>query len=200
MAEIKLFNRWDTKEIVVKDPGLQKYIGLKPVLVPHSAGRYAKQQFHKSNLNIVERLMKHLFVPGHRGKRHHITSGSAGGKGTTAWKLVKQTFSFIESRTKKNPIEVFVRALENAALHEEITSFQIGGIMVRKAVITAPQRRVDSALRLIVQSAYQKSTNNPKRMSEALADEIIAAHNNDAQASVAIKEKERIEREAAGAR
>ena len=37
-------------------------------------------------------------------------------------------------------------------------------------------------------------------MAEALADELIAAYNNDPSKSEAIREKERVEREAEGAR
>ena len=113
--------------------------------------------------------------------------------------LVKKAFTTIEEKTKKNPIEVLVRAIENAALTEEITSFQVGGIMARKAVISSPQRRVDLALRLIVQGAYQKS-HGKKGFSQTLAEEILAAYNHDSQNSLAVKERERIEREAAGAR
>ena len=72
--------------------------------------------------------------------------------------------------------------------------------MVRRAVITSPQRRVDLALRLLIQAAYQKSTNSKKTTVQALSDEILATYNGDATNSVAIREKERIEREAAGAR
>jgi small subunit ribosomal protein S7 len=197
---MKLFDRWETDGIEVKDPGLRAYINLRPIVVPRSFGRYTQKPFHKSNMHIVERLMNHLFVPGHRGKKHLITSGRNVGKTFKVWKIVEKTFEIIEERTKKNPVEVFVRAIENAALREEITSFQVGGIIVRKAVVTSPQRRVDVALRLMVQGAYQKAFDNPKTMAESLAEEILAAYNNDSQKSYAIKEKERIEREAAGAR
>lgn len=199
MVEFKLFNKWETKGITVNDPGLRSYIGLEPVLIPRNEGRMAKQQFHKSKMHIVERLITHMMGPGHRGKKHMVSSGQAGGKYATAVKVLKETFTSVENRTKKNPVEVLVKAIENSALREEITSFQVGGMMARKAVITSPQRRVDLALRLLVQTAYQKSTNNPKKMSSALANEIVLAYNNDVQ-SVAIKEKERVEREAAGAR
>jgi small subunit ribosomal protein S7 len=111
-----------------------------------------------------------------------------------------EMFTILADRTKKNPVEVLVRAVENAALREEITSFQVGGIIVRKAVITSPQRRVDLSLRHIVQSSYQKSFNNKKTMADALAEEIYAAYNNDPQNSNSVKDKERIEREAGGAR
>ncbi len=200
MAITKLMGRWDTAGIEVKDPGLKAYINLRPVMVPRSSGRQASKQFHKSNLTIVERLMNHLFVPGHRGKKHIRSSGRMGGKSSTAWKLTEETLTLLEKRSKKNPVEILVRAIENAALREEITSFQVGGIMARKAVITAPQRRIDLTLRLIVQSAFQKSSNKKKTMAEALADEITACYNYDSANSTAIKEKERIEREAAGAR
>ena len=200
MEKIKLFNKWDIEGITVNDSGLKNYISLKPVVIPKTFGRTAKKQFHKSQMNIVERLVNHLYVSGHRGKKHLITSGRNVGKTFKIWKVIEDTFKILEEKTKKNPVEVFVKALENAALREEITSFQVGGIIVRKAVVTAPQRRVDLAIRLIVQGAYQKSFNKPKKMADTLADEIFAAYSYDPQNSHAIKEKERIEREAAGAR
>jgi len=200
MEKIKLFNKWEIEGVNVNDPGLRNYISLKPVIIPRTFGRTAKNQFHKSQMSIIERLVNHLYVSGHKGKKHKITSGRNVGKTFKAWNVIEDTFKILEERTKKNPIEVFVKALENASLREEITSFQVGGIIVRKAVITAPQRRIDLALRLIVQGSFQKATNNTKRMADTLADELYAAYNYDSQNSHAIREKERIEREAAGAR
>jgi len=197
---MKIFGKWDTKGIEIKDFGLAKYINLETVLVPRSGGRYAKRQFYKSKMNIVERLMNKLQVPGHRSKKHVITSGRAVGKTSIHYKIVKDTFEKIEQMTKKNPIEVLVRAIENAALREEITAYQVGGIIVRRAVITSPQRRVDLALSNIVQASYRKSFGKKENMVDALINEIIAAYNNDASKSEAIKERERIEREAEGAR
>lgn len=199
MPEVKIFNKWSTKGIEVKDLGLQRYISLKPVIVPKSRGRM-RSQFHKSEMNIVERLINHLLVPGHRGKKHLLSSGNSGGKTATAFIVVKKVLQTIEDKTKKNPIEVLVRAVENSALREEITSYQVGGIMVRKAVVAAPQRRVDLALRTMVQGAYQKAHSNPKGFAAVLADELIAAGNADSQNSYGVREKERVEREAGGAR
>ncbi len=198
--EIKIFDKWSTEGIEVKDIGLAKYINLQPVVIPRSGGRHAKHQFHKSKMNIVERLMNKLQVPGHRGKKHVLTSGRCVGKTEIQYKIVKKTFEKIEQQTKKNPIEVFVRALENSALREEITQYQVGGIIVRRAVITSPQRRVDLALSNMVQTAYRKSFGKKEDMVGALTAEIAAAYNNDASKSEAIKERERIEREAEGAR
>jgi small subunit ribosomal protein S7 len=200
VEKVKIFNKWDVEGVTVNDPGLKNYINIKAVVIPRTFGRLAKKQFHKSQMSIIERLVNHIYVSGHRGKKHIITSGKNVGKTFKIWKVVEDTFKILEERTKKNPIEILVRALENAALREEITSFQVGGIIVRKAVITSPQRRIDLALRHIVQGAYQKSFNNKKTMAETLADELYAAYNNDPQASSSIRERERIEREAGGAR
>ena len=200
MASLKLFDKWDTEGIAIEDPGLVKYINLKPVIIPKSFGRYTGKQFHKSQMHIVERLMNHLYVAGHKGKKHRITSGRNVGKTFSVIDIVKETFSILEKKTGKNPLEVFVKAIENAAIREEVTSFHVGGIIVRKAVITSPQRRIDLALRLITQASYQKAFKGSKKMSTTLAAEILAAYNYDSQNSVAIKEKERMEREAGGAR
>ena len=200
MAEIKLFNRWSFEGIEVEDPGLKPYINLEPIVVPKTGGRHAKRQFHKSNLNIVERFINKLMVPGHRGKKHFISSGHCVGKTFTIAKIVEEVFERIEKKTGKNPIQVFVKAIENAALREEITSYQLGGIMVRKAVVTSPQRRVELALRNIVQAAHRKSFGKKISIVDALVEEILGAYENDPSRSEAIKEKERIEREAEGAR
>lgn len=197
---LKIFNKWETENVTVTDPGLKNYINLRPIVIPRTFGRNSVKQFHKSQMSIVERLATHIYVSGHRGKKHTITSGKNVGKTFKAWKIIEDAFAIVEERTKKNPVEVFVKALENAAIREEITSFQVGGIIVRKAVITSPQRRIDLALRLIAQGSYQKSFNNTKRMADTLAEEIFAAYNNDPQNSFSIKEKERKEREAGGAR
>jgi small subunit ribosomal protein S7 len=197
---MKLFDKWDVSGIEVKDPGIKPYINIKAVLVPkQSRGRHAKHQFYKANVNIVERLMNHLFVPGHKGKRHKTTSSRCAGSSLEAYKILQETFELIERKKKENPILVLVRAIENAALREEISSYQIGSIVVRRAVITSPLRRVDLALRHLVQGAYQKKIKSNMNMAAALCEEIILAYENK-KTSYAIAEKERLEKEAEGSR
>jgi small subunit ribosomal protein S7 len=196
----KLFNRWSFQGIEVKDPGLKPYICLKPSVLPRSGGRFAKKQFHKSNMNIIERFANKLMVPGHKGKKHLLTSGRNTGKTATVYNIIKDVFEKLEKKTGENPIKVFVTAIENAALREELTSYQVGGTIVRKAVVTSPQRRVDLALSIIVHSAYRKAFGKKRKMADELADEIFYAYKNDASKSEAIKEKERIEKEADASR
>lgn len=197
--EIKLFDRWTMEGVTVKDTGLVDYIDLHPVIIPKSGGRHAKSQFYKSKLNIVERLLNKLYVPGHKGKKHKISSGKCTGKTETNMRLLVDAFKIIEEKTKQNPVEVLVRAVENAAPIEEVLTYQKGGIFAREAVTTAPQRRVDVALRHMVQGAYKKTFNNPKPAEQCLAEEIMAAAKND-QASFAVSERTRKEKEAIGAR
>ncbi len=197
---MKIFDKWSTDKIEVSDAGLRNYIGLSPSIVPKTSGKFSSSQHGKHKINIVERLITKLMVPGHRGKKHVISSGRATGKYSTHFNTIKKSFEIIEQKTKRNPIEVLVHAIENSALREEIAAYQVGGIIVRRAVVTSPQRRVDLSLRNIVQAAYRKSFGKKATMSETLAEEIIAASNNDSSKSDAVKEKERIEREAEGAR
>ncbi|TRM87679.1 30S ribosomal protein S7, partial [Sulfolobus sp. A20-N-G8] len=100
---------------------------------------------------------------------------------------------------KQNPIQVLVKAIENSAPREEVTRIMYGGIVYYVAVDVAPQRRIDLALRHIALGAKEASFNNPKPIEEALAEEIIAAANNDPK-SFAIRRKEEIERIALSSR
>jgi small subunit ribosomal protein S7 len=198
--EMKIFGAWDVASVKVNDAGLERYINLKPAMLPKSGGRNATQPFHRAKMSIVERLITKLMVPGHHGKKHVMTSGRATGKFYVNYGIVRDAFEKIEKQTKKNPVEVLVRAVENSALREEISAYQIGGIVVRRAVTTSPQRRVDLALRSIAQASYKKSFGKRDTMATALANELIAGAANDASKSEAVKERERVERESESSR
>ena len=186
--EIKLWGRWSLSEVEVRDPGLRKYISLKPVLLPHTEGRHEKRRFAKSKVPIVERLINQMMRPGKNA-----------GKKMLAMNIVKRAFEIIELRTGKNPIQVLVWAIENASPREETTRIAFGGILYHVSVDVAPQRRVDLALRFISEGARNCSFNNPKTIEECLADEIIAAAYGE-PTSYAIRRKEEIERIAYAAR
>jgi len=197
--EFKLFNKWDSKSVVVDDPGLKKYIDLKPLLVPRSFGRNNNQRFGKSKSHIVERLMNKLMVSGHKGKKHYRTSGHNTGKAMNVYYIVKRSFEIIEQQTKQNPVQIFVKALENAAPREEITTIEYGGARYPQAVDCAPQRRIDLTLRQFSQGSYSKSFGKKKTIADALAEEILKAYKSD-QTSQAIAKKLELERQAASSR
>src|SRR3989344_5003521 len=191
--KILLFNKWDTSEIVVLDPGVKEYINLKPIFVHKTGGKNVKIKFHKSKNNIVERLANKLMSPGHRGKEHRITSGPCTGKNQTALRIVKSAFEIIEKKLNQNPVKVFVKAVENAAPRDEITSIEYGGARYPQSVDCSPQRRIDIAIRMMVQGAYAKSFGKKVKMKEALTEEIILAFNLD-QKSNAVSKKLELER------
>jgi small subunit ribosomal protein S7 len=199
MAEIKFFNRWSSEGIKVEDPGLVNYITLPARIVPKTGARYIGNRFHKSKITIVERLINKVMVPGHRAKKHKITSGHITGKSQNAVSLVENAFKIIEQKTKVNPIAVLVKAVENGAPREEIISIEYGGARYPKAVESSPQRRVDYVLRQMTQGAYQKAFNSKKDAAACLADEIINAYNLS-QNSVAIAKKLELERQCDSAR
>ncbi|PSH01650.1 MAG: 30S ribosomal protein S7, partial [Nanohaloarchaea archaeon QH_8_44_6] len=115
------------------------------------------------------------------------------------WGIIEDAFEIIEDETGENPFQVLVDAIENSAPKEEVVTYQRGGARARKAVIMAPQRRVDVALRLLVQGAYEKRLASSEDAVETLTNELISAAdgNNEIRA---VQTKERKEREAEGAR
>ena len=195
MSQILAFNKWSMDGITVEDMGLQRYVTLDPKIVPRSGARYAGSRFYKSRVFIVERLINRMMTTGHKSKKHFISSGHHTGKATTVYGIVQDAFSIVEKQTKLNPLKVFVKALENSAQREEIVTVEYGGARYPKATECSPQRRVDQALKYLVQGAYHRSFNKKKAVEQALAEEITAAYNMST-ASVAIAKKFEIERQA----
>ncbi len=186
--EIKFFERWSYRNIDVKDLGLQRYISLKPIVVPHSMGRHEHTRFRKASVNIVERLVNNLMRPGKNA-----------GKKAKAMNMVKHAFEIINLRTGRNPIEVLVKAVENSAPCEDTTRISYGGIVYHLSIDVAPQRRVDLALRNISDGARQASINNPRSIEECLAEELILAANHDMK-SYAVSKRHETERVAQSSR
>lgn len=196
---IKVFDRWSMEGIAVEDSGLKPYITLEPRIVPKTGARYAKNRFHKSRISIVERLINKLMIPGHKGKKHFKSSGRITGKANKSFSIIEKAFTIIEKQTKENPLKVFVKALENAAPREEIITIEYGGARYPKAVECAPQRRVDVALRYMVQGAYHKSFNSKNPIEDYLAEEILNAYRLSS-GSHAISKKLEVERQADSSR
>ena len=199
MSDVKLFGRWDTTGIAIVDPGIRPYVSVPSLYLPVTFGRHASLRFYKSRYHLVERLIGKLQVVGHKGKKHLRTSGHRTGKRLGTIRVVLAAFSEIELKMKENPVAVFVRALENAAPREEITTIEYGGARYPQAVECAPQRRVDIALRQFVAGATAKSFNAKTPLASALANEIILASRMDQQ-SQAISKKLELERQADSSR
>lgn len=185
---VKLFNKWSMEDVEVSDPGLKPYISLRPALIPHSGGRHEHKKFKKSTINIVERLVNNMM-------RH----GRCGGKKMKAASIVRNALEIINLKTGRNPIEVLVKAIENAAPCEEVTRIVYGGVAYPVSVDVSPQRRIDLALRHITDGAREAAFGNPRTVDECLAEEIILAANRDPR-SYAVKKRDEIERIALSSR
>jgi small subunit ribosomal protein S7 len=195
---MKLYNLWDVSEVKVEDPSLKKVINLDARLNLKSYGRI-KFDAAKTKVSVVERLVNVVQIPGTRGKKHKIITGWMTGKHAKATKIVIDTFKIIENRTGRNPIAVFVKAIENAAPREEVTSIEYGGARYPQAVDTSPRRRLNLALRYFVHGAYDKAFNKKATIVQALANEIIMASEGSSE-SFAVSKKNDAEKQADAAR
>ncbi len=185
---ILMFGKFDVSGVSVKDVGMARYIDISPVAVPHTGGRHTNKPFARAKMSIVERLINGMM------RTEDFT-----GKKLKSYRAVENAFTIMAKKTGKNPLQALVDALQNVAPREEVTRLQYGGISVPKAVDVAPARRVDLALRYICTGALEQSHKSKKPIEECLADEIIAASNNDMN-SFSVSKKEEIERVAASAR
>lgn len=185
---VLLFGKFDVTGVVIRDVGMARYIDIAPVAVPHTGGRHTSKPFAKAKMSVVERLINGMM------RTEDFT-----GKKLKAYRAVENAFSIIEKKAQRNPLQTLIDALQHVAPREEVTRLQYGGISVPKAVDVAPARRVDLALRYICQGALEGSHKSKKPIEESLADELLAAANNDVNC-FSVAKKEEIERVAASAR
>jgi small subunit ribosomal protein S7 len=183
-----LFGKYPFEGIEVHDPGLIPYLYLHPVYAPHTEGRLSGRPFLKARMHLVERLANHL-----------MKGGNFTGKKSKALATVRRAFDELAQKEGKNPLQLLVDAVENAAPREEVTRLQFGGISVPRAVDASPARRLNVAIRNLAQGAIQASHKSTKAISSCLADEIRLAAKGDLT-SFAVGRKEEVERVAQSAR
>jgi len=198
MTSMKVFGLWDISEVKVMDPGLKRVINLDDKLLLKSHGRIKYDQA-KTRVNVIERIINLLQVPGSRGKKHRIITSWITGKQQKTTMIVIDALKIVEQQTKQNPLAVLVKAIENAAPRDEVTAIEYGGARYPQAVDVSPRRRLNLTLRFLVNGAYDKAFNKKATITEALAKEIIAASNNSGD-SYAITKKNDIEKQADAAR
>ncbi len=107
------------------------------------------------------------------------------GKKNAAREIVYGALDLVKEKTKsENPLEVFETALKNAGPTLEVRSRRIGGANYQVPREVRPERRQALAMRWIIDAARSKKG---KPMHMKLAEELIAASNNEGEA---IKKKE----------
>ena len=199
VTDIKLYNKWTFQGVQVTDMGLNGYLNIVPIIAPRTNGYYHNTAFYKTKVNIIERLMNRLQVCGHKGKKHKFTSGHNTGKAKRISTMMEEVLETLEKRTKQNPIQVIVTAIENAAPREEVITIERSGARYAQAVDMAPQRRVDIVLRYLGQGAAHKAFNAKVTLQDALIEEIMDCFNRGDK-SMAMLKKNEIEKMAAAAK
>ena len=113
VGNVLLFGKYDVSGVTLRDAGMARYIDVTPVSVPHTGGRHTSKAFGKAKMGIVERLINNMM------RTEDFT-----GKKMKSYKAVEDAFGVIERKTKQNPLQMLVDALQNAAPREEVTRLQ----------------------------------------------------------------------------
>ena len=106
------------------------------------------------------------------------------GKKGVAQKIVYNAFEMIKEKTGKEPLELFIQAMENIMPVLEVKARRVGGATYQVPLEVRPERRQTLGLRWL--STYSRARSE-KTMSERLAGEILDATNN---VGSSIKKKE----------
>ncbi|XP_049850350.1 uncharacterized protein LOC126322533 [Schistocerca gregaria] len=186
--EVRLFNKWSYEEVNTHEEiSLRDYIAVNKKskykqYLPHTAGRYNKKPFRKSQCPIVERMTNSLMMHGRNT-----------GKKLMAVRIMAHALEIIHLLTGQNPIQILCNAVINSGPREDSTRVGSQGTVRRQAVDVSPLRRVNTAIYLITQGARRAAFKNVKTISECLAEEIVNASKGSSN-SYAIKKKDEVER------
>ena len=106
------------------------------------------------------------------------------GKKGTAQTIVYEAFEQVKTKTGKDPLEVFLKALDNVKPMVEVKSRRVGGATYQVPIEIRESRREALAMRWVINAARAKSGHG---MGERLAQELLDAFNNT---GTAYKKKE----------
>ena len=110
------------------------------------------------------------------------------GKKSVAERIVYGALDIIKSKSGKDPLEIFVVALNNIKPMVEVKSRRVGGANYQVPVEVRPVRRMALAMRWLKESARKRSE---KSMAQRLANELMEAAEGRGGA---VKKKEEVHR------
>lgn len=97
------------------------------------------------------------------------------GKKTVAQKQVYRAFALMEKKTKKDPVELFEKALANIKPEVEVRPRRVGGAAYQVPMPVNERRQKSLALRWLVEAARKRPNATYHTFAEKLAAEIIDA-------------------------
>ena len=106
------------------------------------------------------------------------------GKRSVSMRLVHEAMGILQEKADKEPLEVFLKALDNVKPTVEVKSRRVGGATYQVPVEIRETRREALGMRWIIGAARKRSG---RGMGERLAAELMDAYNNT---GTAFKKKE----------
>jgi small subunit ribosomal protein S7 len=94
------------------------------------------------------------------------------GKKAVAERIIYGALAQIETKTQKDPLELFNTAINNAKPMVEVKSRRVGGANYQVPVEVRPVRRLALSMRWIKEAARKR---NEKSMAQRLANELMEA-------------------------
>ena len=101
------------------------------------------------------------------------------GKKATSVRIVYGALDLLKAKTDKDPLEVFLKALDNVKPMVEVKSRRVGGATYQVPIEIRDSRREALAMRWVINAARSKSG---RGMDERLAAELLDAYNNTGSA------------------
>jgi len=99
------------------------------------------------------------------------------GKKGTSYEIFYDSLEIVEKRVADNPsLETFKKALENVTPAVEVRSRRVGGATFQIPQEIRPARRIALGMKWMILAARKR---NDKSMAQKLANEIVAAFNNE---------------------
>ena len=101
------------------------------------------------------------------------------GKKATSVRIIYGALDLLKAKTEKDPLEVFLKALDNVKPNVEVKSRRVGGATYQVPIEIRESRREALAMRWVINAARAKSG---RGMDERLAAELLDAYNNTGSA------------------
>ena len=101
------------------------------------------------------------------------------GKKATSVRIIYSALDLLKAKTEKDPLEVFLKALDNVKPMVEVKSRRVGGATYQVPIEIRESRREALAMRWVINAARAKSG---RGMDERLAAELLDAYNNTGSA------------------
>ena len=108
-----------------------------------------------------------------------VTRMMKDGKKSICQRIVYQALDNLKAKTDKDPLEVFLKALDNVKPLVEVKSRRVGGATYQVPIDIREARREALGMRWMIKAARSR---NGHGMAETLAAEIFDAYNNTGSA------------------